>query len=186
MLSVMWGSSYLNWTLAAPGEVTRNLSLQEKNPVAGKCSLYRRSRRSSRRKCARQRGSSSVGRSLSVCPQQHVAAAGPWAGQDPAGLDKHIFEAPCPNILKDWGYTHAEQGALFKASFGFRCLRLQTIHKEAELKKQQSSVWWQVLEFMSYQTPDVRPRGMARKIFIEGVSEEVVLLDTSSSRVLVS
>lgn len=129
MLSVMWGSSYLNWTLAAPGEVTRNLSLQEKNPVAGKCSLYRRSRRSSRRKCARQRGSSSVGRSLSVCPQQHVAAAGPWAGQDPAGLDKHIFEAPCPNILKDWGYTHTEQGALFKASFGFRCLRLQTIHR---------------------------------------------------------
>ena len=43
-----------------------------------------------------------------------------------------------------------------------------------------------MLELMFYQTPDVKPRGRARKIFIEGVSEEVVLIDASSSRVLVS
>lgn len=35
---------------------------------------------------------------------------------------------------------YTEIGALFKASFVFHCLRLRTVYKEAELKKQQFSV----------------------------------------------
>lgn len=39
-----------------------------------------------------------------------------------------------------------------------------------------------MVQLMFYQTPDVKPKRKARKIFIEGVSsEEAVLIDASSS-----